>query len=42
MKDPRHGGSVATAAAQAAAALPTPALHHVGLNVLAPAKSQQF
>jgi catechol 2,3-dioxygenase-like lactoylglutathione lyase family enzyme len=35
---------VSTAAAQAPAqaALPIPALHHVGLNVLDPAKSQQF
>jgi catechol 2,3-dioxygenase-like lactoylglutathione lyase family enzyme len=30
------------AAAQAPAALPTPALHHVGLNVVDPAASQQF
>jgi catechol 2,3-dioxygenase-like lactoylglutathione lyase family enzyme len=34
--------NVATVAAQAPAALPTPALHHVGLNVLDPARSQQF
>ena len=33
---------LATAAAQAPAALPTPGLHHAGLNVRDPAKSQQF
>jgi len=39
---PAKNEVVATAAAQAPAALPTPALHHVGLNVVDPAKSQQF
>lgn len=33
---------VATVVAQTPAALPIPALHHVGLNVVDPAKSQQF
>ena len=33
---------VFVAAAQAPAALPSPALHHVGLNVVDPARSQQF
>ena len=32
----------ASTQAQAPAALPTPALHHVSLNVVDPAKSQQF
>ena len=39
---PARNGVVATAAAQGPAALPTPALHHVGLNVVDPARSQQF
>jgi hypothetical protein len=33
---------LAAAAVQAQSVLPTPALHHVGLNVLDPARSQQF
>jgi catechol 2,3-dioxygenase-like lactoylglutathione lyase family enzyme len=39
---PAPGDDAADAVAQLSAALPTPALHHVGLNVLDPTKSQQF
>src|SRR6188508_945227 len=41
-RSPARNQVVAAAAAQAPAALPTPALHHVGLNVVDPAKSQRF
>ena len=41
-RSPARNQVVAAAAAQAPATLPTPALHHVGLNVVDPEKSQRF